>query len=226
MFQNLVQDNNYNEYLGSDIWLVDNHKWAFYIWQEQGIERCIDKFSLIHIDYHWDGGYDFHNNREKEEELKNSDLSQIHDFVSEEIFIRYDSFIAPAIVRGLVDDVHFYCLQDDNWGKGIDDELIEEVGASQTIHDDMGTLLAHKFQQPYVFDFCLDIFNKTDMYLQGDIWSDAEINNFLISCEDLVRNAELVTVSLSFGYSGTVEDTRRLAEKAVPMFQEWRSDDS
>jgi len=222
-FNELVEDDLFYKELGSDIWVMDSHRWAYYIWEKfRASQKIEEKFSVVHIDYHWDGGNDFHDSPVQEIELVEGDLEAIYELVRKGNWIRFDSFISPAIIRGFVDEVHFYCEQSDGYDIGIGDELLQRKATSQFIHKDIQSVSSYDFKSPVIFDFCIDIFNRSNMYYQSDIWSDDEISEFLQCCQEMVTKASLVTVSFSFGYAGTEEDTRRLAEKVVKTFQEWR----
>lgn len=221
-YNELIEDSEYYQDLGKNIWLVDNHKWALYIWELFRESKKEDVFSLIHIDYHWDAGNDFFESPKEEQELIDSNPEKIKSLIQEEIWIKYDSFIAPAVIRGYVDDVHFYCLQYDDYDIGIDSDTLEKYSTKQSIHKSIDSLVSENFDKPLIFDFCLDVFSKSDdMMYVSDIWNDKEIIDFIYKCKELVEQASIVTVSLSFGYSGSEEDTRHLAELVVPLFLEW-----
>ena len=185
----LKEDEMYYEHLDSDIWLVDIHRWAYYIWEKERIEKKIDKCSLVHVDYHWDGGNDFHNYPDKEKELHEADLDKIYNLVAEGSWIRFDSFISPSIIRGFISEVHFYCVQDDDHDVAIDADLLNRMGTSQYIHSHASELSNIKNKFPLIFDFCLDIFNKSNKWYQGDIWDDKEIFELLELCKPLVKKS-------------------------------------
>jgi len=222
--QSLKEDDRFYVSLGSNIWIVDNHKWAFYIWEEMARDTAVKNYCLVHVDYHWDGGNEFFGHPNKEKELLEAGIEVIHSLIEEGRWVTFDSFISPAIIRGLVKEVHFFCTQDDGSDRAIDDELLERTGVTQMIHPSMESLSCIEPELPLIFDFCLDIFNESDQWYEGDIWVDEDIELLLLACKPLVIKADIVTVSLSFGYSGTEDDTRRLAEIVVPHFQEWRND--
>ncbi len=134
--------------------------------------------------------------------------------------ITYDSFIAPAVRRGLFSEVHFYCLQAES--EPLQVELCEEFDAPQTMHPDAASLASVVTASPLIFDLCLDLFNRSDNCDEGDLWSDDEVLMFLETVKHHIKAAELVTISLSFGCSGTAEDTRHLAELVVPRIVGWR----
>jgi len=219
----LQEDDEFNVYVGSDIWLMDNHKWAFYDWFRFHVESGIPKLSLVHADYHWDGGNNFHESPEKAEEFLGADDEDLFKLIREGNLIGFDSFIAPAILRGFIDEVHFFCKQDDGSDIGIDDGLLAHSGTKQFIHHDAESLSKQTFSSPLIFDLCLDLFNNSDMWHQGEIWPDHDIRSFLDITKPLIKKARLVTVSLSFGYSGTKDDTRRILKMVLPMLKECRS---
>lgn len=218
----LVEDDEFLADLGSNIWLMDNHKWAFYVWEVFRRTSTVPKFSLVHADYHWDGCNDFHDSEDKERELLAASEDNIFSLVHDENWIRFDSFIAPAIIRGFIEEVHFYCTQDDIFDVGIDEQLLTRMGTHQTIHDNFHSLSNQQFSCPVFFDLCLDLFNDSDTLYGSNLWPESRIIEFLAAMKQTIRDAHLVTVSLSFGYSGTSEDTRRLAQLVLPILQDWR----
>lgn len=222
-YETLQRDDGYLTELSSDIWLMDNHKWALWVWERFRQLSNIKRFSLIHADYHWDCVYDPHESPEIEEKLLAADLGQLKNLIVEDIWIRYDSFIVPAVKRGLFDEVHFFCKQDDGWDVGIDSDILAQCGVQQTLHAEPGGLTTRQYPSPIIFDLCLDLFNRSTMWNQGEIWPEQEILEFLATIRPLIEQALLVTVSLSFEYSGTEEDTRRLAKLVLPLIEGWRS---
>lgn len=221
-FSQLQPDGEYLSDLGADVWLMDDHRWAFLVWTRFGLERGIERFSLIHADQHWDGINDFHEREEARDRLLAADLTEIEAMVRNKELIRFDSFLAPAVIRKLVTEVHFFCKQTHN-EPGLDEPLLIDTGARQYMHDDAGQLAQVQFNGPVIFDLCLDLFNRTDKWATGDLWTDDEIGDFLQIVRPVIERAELVTVSLSFDYSGTKADTRHLAGLVVPRIVQWRS---
>jgi len=94
------EDNNYCEHISSDIWLVDNHRWAYYAWEKHRINKKINKFSLVHVDYHWDGGNEFHNLLEMEQKLVDSNLGDIFNFV------KHDELVTFVTYKNTIDDTN------------------------------------------------------------------------------------------------------------------------
>ena len=200
---------------------MDNHKWAFVVWNENTKRNM--QYLLVHVDYHWDAGYDYWYYPEYEKIFLSSDNNEIIKIVSEEKFIRFDSFICPAIAKNIVDEVHFLCFQGDEDGDvAIFKDFLDKYNCDQTLHNSIISLSEVKSQKPILFDFCIDVFNRSNMWYGSDIWPVEEIDVFLSGCEPLVKSAEIVTISMSYGYSGSEEDTKRLAQKVLNCFYNWR----
>ena len=199
---------------------MDNHKWALYVWEKNRLRRGI--YTLVHVDYHWDANYDFWGKPDREKELKEASIETIESLIRGEDLIQYDSFIGPAIARGLINDIHFLCFQKDE-DEGFTDDVLKAFDATQTIHATVSSLKSIETNQPILFDLCLDVFNRSDYDYQSNLWADAEIEALLLECKPLVKKAQVVTISMSYGCSGTEEDTKRLTEKVVPLFLEWRN---
>jgi hypothetical protein len=220
--ESLKRDDDYCVDLQQSVWLMDNHKWALYVWEIFRQLTGGGRFTLAHADYHWDGGYDFHCDAEKEQELLAADLQRLRAFIDEEEWIRYDSFIAPAVARGMFDALHFYCLQGDEWDVAVDEKLRKLTGTDQVIHETPESLASMKITSPLIFDLCLDLFNRSNQFREGDLWTDEEVLGFLDTVRPLITTAVLVTISLSFDSSGTAADTRHLASLVLPKIQAWR----
>lgn len=211
-FNALKNDPSFLQDLGHGVWIMDNHRWANLVWERhRPKQRC----SLVHADYHWDAVDDFAGNTEQARRLLKADVSTIERFVVENRYIRYDSFIAPAVRRCLFAEVHFYCKETDN-EIGLDQTLLLVTDTKQIVHKRLQSITAYSFAHPIIFDLCLDLFNKSDVWETGDLWSIQKIATFIKEMQPIVQAASVVTISLSFGYSGTTNDTRNLAKFVVP----------
>ena len=67
---NFEKNDEYFDEIYPNIWIMDNHKWALYCWEQYRVKNQIPS-TLVHIDYHWDAVNDYYEN---EDELKNIDL--------------------------------------------------------------------------------------------------------------------------------------------------------
>jgi hypothetical protein len=220
-FQFLKEDESFLADLGAGVWLMDDHQWALKV---RETERIHDRYTLVHADYHWDGCYDFHDQPEEERKLLHASPGELAALVAEGEWIRYDSFIAPAVKRGLVHTIHFYCLQDGVGDEALDEDFLLACGAKQVIHETQGQLANASIVGPTIFDLCLDLFNRSDKWAEGDLWRADEIESFLEEVAPIIAAAEIVTVSMSFNYSGTPDQTRQLTKQVIPRILGLRSD--
>ena len=210
-FDSLVEDDQFLANVGERIWLMDDHRWALKVWET---ERKHKSYTLVHADYHWDACYDFDAAPEPEARLLAASPADVAKLVAAGKWIKLDSFIAPAIRRGLVNTVHFYCFQDED--EALDADFLRSCRAKQVSHSSIESLAAIHIDGPLIFDLCLDLFNRSDQWREGDLWSDEEISHFLESVRPLAVGADIVTIAMSFNYSGTHADTRHLAKLVVP----------
>lgn len=218
-FDSLAEDDQFLVNIGEGIWLMDDHRWALKVWET---EHKHGSYTLVHADYHWDACYDFDAQSDEEARLLSASAADVVNFISAGELIKLDSFIAPAVRRGLLHAVHFYCLQSD--AEALDDGLLELCGAQQVVHSSVDSLAAANIDGPAIFDLCLDLFNRSDNWEDGDLWSDEEILRFLESVRPLIIRADIVTVAMSFNYSGTAADTRHLVKLVVPILLSQRHD--
>jgi len=219
----LREDDKYFEEIAKDIWLMDNHRWAYYIWESNRDSFGNHKAQIVHIDYHWDAGDDFYHSPEKEAEFKSLAIEQIRDMVYEGNWIRFDSFICPAIIRGISNEVHFLCFQGDGDDEGIYEGTLSRHNAHQHIYRSSSELKNLNVNTPYIFDFCVDVFNRSEMMYTSDIWGLDEIDELLENVKHLVEGANIVTISMSYGYSGTCDETAWLTKYVIERFCAWRS---
>jgi hypothetical protein len=216
----LTPDGDYLVQLGPAVWLMDNHKWALVAWERQRVAG--QRHVLLHADFHWDGVDDFRPDSSPKEALLAARVDDLFAMTAAEKYIRFDSFIAPAVRRGLLCEIHFFCKEDCN-EVGLDADLCAQANVRQVVHNDIESLTRLEPAGPLIFDLCLDLFNyANDREFEGDLWPDADVRAFLETMSLHIRTATVVTISLSFGYSGTQEDTRRLARLVVPRILELR----
>lgn len=214
-FATLEPDNDLLKEIGDRVWLMDNHKWALSVWAHThtGTRR-----RLLHADHHWDSVDLFHGDPQEQAALNAADLAELDRRIADEDRVQYDAFIAPAIRRHYFDQVHFYCTQKDDWDRGFSTELCTSFDVQQTLHDSVDSFAALPAKEATAFDLCLDLFNDAHKKVyDSELWPEARIQAFLDATSHLVAAADVVTVSLSFGYSGTEDDTRYLAKLVMPQ---------
>ena len=177
-----------------------------------GHERGI----LAHRDYHLDACNDFTSAPDVERLLRASGAAECADLTAGRDLVKCDSFIVPAILRGLVRDVHFFCRETDP-APGVYEEWLDSYDGPQFYHARLEDLLAAVAGKAVLFDLCLDLFNNlANKSYRGELWPDAEVTRLIDGCGELIRRALLVTVSLSFSHSGKESDTRHLARVVLP----------
>lgn len=216
----LVEDGDYRVQLAPGVWLMDNHKWALLAWERERVPGR--RYVLIHADFHWDGVDDFDSDGAPTKDLLAADVDELESLIADDKYIRFDSFIAPAVRRGLLSEVHFFCKEDDGNDVGLDADLCSDGGVQQEFHVDAASLAALPPKGPLIYDLCLDLFNGAEDLFEGELWPDADVLAFLEETRDHIVAAEIVTISLSFGYSGTEADTRHLAQLVVPRILQLR----
>lgn len=225
-FASLKEDANYCESMGRGIWLMDNHRWAFYVWESiRNSYSPQTRFEVIHADYHWDNIDDFRDNENCSHMLSKASLKELLECTyRNEHPITYDSFIAPAVRRGFIRAIHWFCKQTDS-DKGFEADFLKKFDCHQYFYESSYDLQEARYEKPIIYDLCLDLFNREDgMCDSGDIWPSGEIIDFLKHSEHLIRQAEVVTISLSFGCSGTENDTKQLASLVLPHIWQYRVD--
>lgn len=209
-----LQDENYFEEIAPNVWLMDDHKWAFLVWWSFFSQNDYKiPIPLIHLDYHWDAVNDFQNDKSIQK-LLHADYQGIQNLISEG-YIRKDSFIAPAIIKGYIDQVYFYCKQYDG-EIGFYQPFLEKYNAAQANNQNLDFVQNMASQNSILFDLDLDLFNKSDMYSEGDLWHVDEIFDLIQKCSDAIKNALVITIAMSFGYSGTKKDTVELVRQIIP----------
>ena len=63
-------------------------------------------------------------------------------------------------------EVHFFCKQT-NTEAGLGERLLADAGAREYVHDYAGELSQVRFEGPVIFDLCLDLFNRSNMWATG-----------------------------------------------------------
>jgi len=211
-------DNDYCREISPGLWVMDDHKWALYVWR---INRNTLPDILFHADYHWDGDNDFPGDDSALVELLDN-KSRLKRIISKDQDIRKVSFISPAVRAKWFREIHFYCYQR-NIAKGLNTENLIHKPVRQFVHTSQQSVLENLSGKYVAFDLDVDLFNHSTFYGKGDLWPDHEILAFLDRFSELIKKAPLVTIALSYFYSGSVEDTRHLAELILPKILSLRN---
>jgi len=219
-FESLVPNDDHREALGERVWLMDNHKWALLAWERERSPG--QRYALLHADYHWDANDNVGDDEAQAQVFGAVGLDEIESLTKDDALVRCDSFISAAIRRGFISEVHFYCKQDEA-DVGLNQSLCDDYQTVQTSHPDADALAQVKPSVPIIFDLCLDLFNLSKNCDGADLWPDEDVVGFIEAVAHHIKAAAMVTVSLSFGYSGSEDDTRHLARLVVPRILELRA---
>jgi hypothetical protein len=208
------KNENYFKEIYPNIWIMDNHKWALYCWEQYRIKNQIPS-TLVHLDYHWDA---INNYFEDESLVKNMDLKALYNEIKNNI-IRCDSFITPAIIRDYIDKVVFHCFQTDTIG--FDGDFIKRYNTTQNIHNNIEDLVNEIEKQEIILDIDLDIFNTLGMSM-GSVWCKEEIKTYINKINPLIKQAKIITIAMSYGYTGSSEEIEYLTKLVIPLIIETR----
>ncbi|MDD3854088.1 UPF0489 family protein [Sulfurimonas sp.] len=214
---NFEKNDEYFDEIYPNIWIMDNHKWALYCWEQYRVKNQIPS-TLVHIDYHWDAVNDYYENEDK---LKNIDLDTMKNIISEEQYIRKDSFIAPAIIRKFINRVDFYCFQN-NTEVGLDSSLLTKYQVKQNIYSQIDDLVKPTGTCEIILDIDLDIFNTIGSKF-GKLWSKDKIINYINKLSPLIKKAKIITIAMSYGYTGSNEEIEYLTKLVIPLIIETRT---
>jgi hypothetical protein len=201
--------------IGPGVWLMDDHRWAFYVWAQHALrhpERL--PLCLVHIDAHADAVDGFLPDPASWAELqRETDLARIYERVAQDSDITLAAFIAPAVRRGWITEVHFFGCDDDDL---LDAPLLAAAGASQWRHERIGDLVQAVEGRRLLLDVDIDVFNDAEARGQSRLWPEEEIIACVEAWTPLIQHADVITIARSFGFSGTASDTVRLTELVVP----------
>lgn len=154
-FDSLAPDDDYREDLGDGVWLMDNHKWSLLAWERSRAPG--QRYALLHADYHWDNIDNIGDDEDQAQAFSTAGLAEVLSLTEGDTLVRCDSFIAAAVRRGFISEVHFFCTQDGT-DEGLDQSLCDEYQTVQAIHPDADALAQVKPSSPVIFDLCLDLF--------------------------------------------------------------------
>lgn len=201
----------YFEEIYPNIWIMHNHKWSLYCWEKFKENNDIPSI-LVHLDYHWDACNDY---SEDESIIKNMNLKDIKNELIEDTNIRKDSFIAPSIIRGYINRIDFHCFQTNN-AIGFDNNFLNRYDVTENVCNNIEDLVQNIRDQEIILDIDLDIFNTLGSRM-GNLWSKEEIESYIHTITPLIKQAKIITIAMSYGFSGSDEDIEYLTKLVVPM---------
>jgi hypothetical protein len=214
----MVSDDTYFEEVKPNIWLMDNHRWAYYIW-ELYAHRNPGKLpsTLIHVDYHWDDINDF-SEQSAIDELKRGDINHLHGLVKQNKSpIKCESFIAPAIIRKLFDEIYFYCLQENDF---VFDEIFHrKYSIKIRKYKNIKSLVKSLSGKEFCLDIDMDVFFDLEGSIYSDLWSNKCIAILLDSIQLLSKCASLTTIAMSFDYINDVDKTKKITKTLLDKLQ-------
>ena len=199
----------YFEEIYPNIWIMHDHKWSLYCWEQYKEKNDIPS-TLVHLDYHWDTINDYWEN---ESTIKNMNLATIKDVLIENDKIRKDSFIAPSIIRGYVNRVDFHCFQTTNIG--LTDSILANYNPIQNNHNTIEDLIKSIGNEKIILDLDLDLFNKSGK--MGELWGEKKIENYIHKITPLIKQAKIITIAMSYGFSGSNKDIEYLTKLVIPI---------
>lgn len=183
-----------------NIFVMNNHRWAFFCWQKFYSKGSDEKIVLVHIDRHSDS--DAIDENYTEDVKTNIDLKYITNK-----YLKWDNFIDAFIVRNnnnvkIISLVHRYNAND---GFGQDEEEFE----AETFSDKEKCFQYLKKEKVDILDIDLDYFlleNRDEAARK--LWEKNEIIEFF---NDLFRNIsypKIITVATSPGCIGGKNDSK------------------
>lgn len=215
-----------------NLWTMSNHKWALFAWASAKLDQPA---ALVHLDWHWDGINDFGDPHSRNELSTLKSIDELCKMIADpDRPICYASFIAPAILLGLVDEVHFYCLQDDTT-PGLSKDLLDETGVKEYRHQNIDDLLrtTTNLSKPILFDLDIDLFNRATLFYSDGPEYNERIRSFLCKCSVLIQRAAVVTIAKSPAnywikneghYDWDEELAAELFDEIVPIVRGLRKD--
>ncbi|MEK5149058.1 UPF0489 family protein [Psychrobacillus sp. FSL K6-4615] len=219
-----MKDGNKIFFPEKNIYLMDNHKWAFYIWELAREKSIINpNATLIHVDAHLDDcPFVLQDNPEY---LEINELSTLKEFT--ENHITYDTFIWPAFGRATIDNIiyvsDFYNEPFEEWAtdfvKGRTYKGLRVRSMSQfknSVED--GQVEPYVNDNSLILNLDLDFFNEENFYGgKPKLMSDNEVFNSLTYLKEVYK-WELITVALSPECCGGEEASNHLLDIFVDVF--------
>ncbi|MFS1519584.1 UPF0489 family protein [Bacillus sp. SCS-151] len=222
-----MRDENKIYFPEKKIYFMDQHKWAFYIWEltrEKGLIQ--PNATLFHVDAHLDDcPFVLEDNPEY---INIKGLENIKAFT--ENYVNIDTFIWPAFGRETINNIIY--VSDfagsnepfDDWSrKRVEGRIYEGVRVHSI--QELKRAISLGEVEPYIRDnslilnIDLDFFNEEDLYdCNPLLYSDQEVKESLTYLKNLY-NWDLITVALSPEHCGGKEACNHLFHLFLNVFE-------
>lgn len=221
-----MRDENKIYFPERKIYLMDQHKWAFYIWElakEKGLIK--PNATLFHVDAHLDDcPFVLEDNPEY---INISGKDNLKDFT--ESYIKIDTFIWPAFGRKTINNIIYVS---DYWKSDPFEDWTREYVKGRNYEgirvksiQELKELLSLGELEPYIQDnslilnIDLDFFNNEDFYGHNPkLKPDKDVIESLTYLKN-IYNWDLITVSLSPEYCGGEDACNHLFQLFLNVFE-------
>lgn len=160
----------------NDVFIMDDHKHALAAWTASYNENAYSGNTyVLHVDAHWDNASPIMR------DAPPCTVEAAEQYIGSGMHVSIASFIEPAILWGLVDDVF-------NWGPDDAEQATADrypLAAFEKAADMADTL---------VLDLDLDVFEQ-------EFTKDYDIDTLYRTIADTIQNAEITTIATSPGYT-------------------------
>ncbi|PYF02645.1 uncharacterized protein UPF0489 [Ureibacillus chungkukjangi] len=220
-----MRDGNKICFPDKNIYIMDNHKWAFYIWELAREKSIINpNATLIHVDAHLDDcPFVLQDNPEY---LEIEELSSLKRFT--ENHITYDTFIWPAFGRGTIDNIiyvsDFSSEPFEDWatnyvkGRTYTGLRVRTMSKLQEIIEN-GLVESFVNDKSLILNLDLDFFNEENFHGRNPrLKPDEEVYNSLTYLKN-VYNWDLITVAISPECCGGEEPAQHLLDIFIDVFE-------
>lgn len=221
-----MRDENKVYFPEKKIYLMDQHKWAFYIWEiarEKGLIK--PNATLFHVDAHLDDcPFVLEDNPEY---INITGYENLKAFT--ENHVKIDTFIWPAFGRGTINNIIY--VSDflgsepfEEWTKEYIEGRIYDgirVNSIKQLKDSIFQREVEPYLQDnsLILNLDLDFFNEEDFYSHSPkLKSDQEVIDSLTYLKNLY-NWDLITVALSPEHCGGEEACNHLFQLFLSVFE-------
>lgn len=89
-FSSLDENPDYFEPMAAEVWLMDDHRWALFVWEQHRQKVAAERYSLMHADYHWDSNDEFLEDAEARAKLAAADVDGLRAMTAAREYIKYE----------------------------------------------------------------------------------------------------------------------------------------